>query len=147
MSELKKIVSNQDDAIDKEKSDMVKYQESYDISHLVFLEGVVPTYFIINNVPSPDLVTIQQEHYITEVSPIKAGATLEEMKKNAVTIKPVRTGEMLVKYFKAGCKKIQEGDKVTEVDDEFIATIPSQVLQEVGSYIMTRSIVTESKKK
>jgi hypothetical protein len=147
LNEIKKVVSTQDEAIDKEKSSMVDYQKEYDISHLVFVEGQIPDYFIVNNIGSSDLVTIQQEHYVTEMAPIKQGASLEEMKKNQVTIKPVRTGEMLVKYFKAGCKKIISGDKTIEIDDAFIDTIPSSILQEIGSYIMMRSTISESKKK
>lgn len=147
LNETKKVVSTQDEAIDKLQSNMVEYAKEYDIAHLVFVEGQKPDFFIVNNIGSSDLVTIQQDHYITEMAPIKQGATIEEMKKNQVTIKPVRTGEMLVKYFKAGCKKVISGDKTIEIDDAFIETIPSSVLQEIGSYIMMRSTISESKKK
>jgi len=147
MNETKKVVSVQDDAIDKEKSDMVAYSKEYDISHLVFIDGQTPDFFVINNVSSSDLVAIQQDHYVTEIAPIKPGATLEEMKRNQVIIKPVKTGEMLIKYFSKGCKAIHSGTKVTAVDEALIDTIPSTILQEIGSYIMMRSTVSESKKK
>jgi hypothetical protein len=142
-----KIVSISDEAIDKANSDIAAYQSSYDISLLKFVEGEIPTYFILHNVGSADLVSIQQDHYITEIPKLEPGMTIEDMKNQKVKVTPVKTGEMLVKYFKAGCKKIIDGDKEIAVDDETINMVPPNILQEIGSFVMTRSILPESKKK
>jgi hypothetical protein len=142
-----KVVSMNDEAIDRMNSDMVEYQNSYDINFLKFLEGQVPTYFVINNIGSADLVEIQQDHYITEMPQIKPGQNMSDFKNFKPKITAVRTGEMLVKYFKAGCKKVIDGSKEIEVNDEFINTIPSMVLQELGAFIMTRSMLNDTKKK
>lgn len=141
-----KIVSMSDDAIDKANSDLVKYQETYDLSHLKFLEGELPTYFLVGNIGSKHLVEIQQEHYVTELPKIELGQTLDP-KTFKPTIKPVRTGEMLVKYFRFGVKKIVTGNEETLVTDEIVDTVPSIVLQEIGAYVMQRSFLNDSKKK
>lgn len=147
MAEEKKIVSTLDDAIDAEKSNLMEYVKEYDVKHLVFNEGMVPDYFVIKNIGSSDLVEIQQDHYITEIAPIKAGASLEDMKKNRVKVTPVKTGEMLIKYFLKGCIKIIRPTDELILSKDTLDMIPSAVLQEVGSYIMMRSTVTEIKKK
>ena len=136
-----------DEAIDKEKSDINEYASSYDTKHLVFKEGETPTYFIVNNVGSTELVEIQQDHFKTELPQMVAGMTAAAMKNMKVKVVQVKTGEMLVKYFKAGCKKYKDGTTEVEIDDEVLDTIPPMVIQEIGSYIMGRSILTESKKK
>lgn len=140
-----KVVSIQDDAIDKANSNLVEYQRTYDASLLKFVEGETPTYFILQNVGSAELVQIQQDHYVTEVPKFVPGQEEEMAKK--VTIKPVRTGEMLLRFFKAGCKKIVDGTKDIEVNDETMNTIPSGILQEIGGFIMQRSFLSDTKKK
>lgn len=142
-----KVVSISDDAIDTEKSDLAEYQASYDVKHLKFLEGQVPTYFEIHNVGSSELVQIQEVHYLTEMPKILPGMSMEEMKNLKVKVTPVKTGEMLIKYFKAGCKKIIDGKKEIEVTDAVVDTVPSIVLQELGSFIMGRALLSEAKKK
>jgi hypothetical protein len=142
-----KVVSISDSAIDKQNSDMVKYQETYDTSFLKFLETETPTFFVIANVGSAELVSIQQDHYVTELPKIEPGQTQEELKNMKVKVSVVRQGEMLLKYFKAGCKKIIDRNKEIEVTDDVMNTIPPMALQELGSFIMSRSILDESKKK
>lgn len=143
---LTKIVSISDEAIDREKSDMVKYLETYEIEHLKFTEGEVPTYFVIGNLGSTEIIQIQQEHYITEMPKIIAGQTINPANFKPKII-PVKTGEMLLKYFKFGVRKIIDGKNEMEVTEEIMDTIPSTILQEVGALIMGRSYLTESKKK
>lgn len=140
-------VSIHDEAIDKAASDMAAYQKEYDVSHLKFHEGQVPTYFHLSNVSGPDLVSIQQEHYVTELPEIKPGMSPDELKNLKINVKAVDQGGMLVKYFKASCKKITDGSETIEVNDEVVKTIPGMILQELGSFVMTRSIISDSKKK
>lgn len=42
------VISEHDDAVDREKSDMRAYRESGDRKHLVFVEGKQPTVFLCN---------------------------------------------------------------------------------------------------
>ena len=72
----RKIVSMSDEAINKTECDMVEYQRTYDFNMLKFHEGQQPTIFIIKNLPSPKLVEIQQDHYVTELPQIAPGRTL-----------------------------------------------------------------------
>jgi len=141
------VVSMQDDAIDKENTDMVEYAKTYDFSLLKFLPGEQPTIFIVKNVMSIELVSIQQDHYIAEIPEITPDMTLEQMKNNKITVKPVKTGEMLVKYFKGGCESIIINGKKEQLTDALLNTVPPMVLQELGSFIMMRSMLTNSKKK
>lgn len=143
----KKVVSITDDAIDKDSSDLAAYQEDYDIKHLKFLEGSLPTYFIITNVGSTELTVIQQDHYKTEVPPMLAGETLEDMKNKKVKVTAVRQGEMMIRYFRAGCKKLIDGTKEVVITDELAETLPPNIFQELGSLILQRSILPDSKKK
>jgi len=140
-------VSISDDAIDKENSDIKAYQQDYDVAHLKFKEGLTPTYFNLSNVPGPDLVVIQQDHYVTELPAVKPGMTMEEMQHLKVSVKAVNQGMMLVKYFKAACKTITDSGKTIEVNEEVLKTVPPSVLQELGSYVMARTILSDSKKK
>lgn len=142
-----KIVSMNDGAIDHAASNLAEYAESYDVTHLKFLEGEAPTYFEIKNAGSTELVEIQQDHYLTEMPKVLPGMTMATIKNLKVKVTPVRTGEMLIKYFRAGCKKYIDGTKETEINDETINTIPPMIIQEIGSFIMGRSILSDSKKK
>ena len=144
-----KAVSTSDEAIDlmNEGTDLKKYREQYDVSFLKFKDGMTPTYFNLSNVPGPDLVVIQQDHYITELPEIKAGMSVEEMQNLKVSVKPVNQGTMLVKYFKAACKSITDNGMTYDVTDEVLKTIPPNILQEIGSFVMTRTILSDSKKK
>ena len=96
-----KVVSLTDDAIDRQNCDMVEYSKNYDVSLLKFVEGESPTYFYIKNVLSTELVEIQQDHYKTEIPEITPGMTQDQIKNSKIKVTPVKTGEMLVKYFKA----------------------------------------------
>lgn len=142
-----KIVSLTDDAIDKENCDLVEYQKSYDVTKLVFKKDCKPTFFVIKNVPSTDQVCIQSDHYQTVIPEIKPGMTPEEIRGLKIKVEPVRQGEMIIKYFKAGCKKMIEDDQEIIINDEVIETIPSTIISEIGSVIMTRTYLTDSKKK
>ena len=142
-----KIVSLHDDAIDREKSDMVSYQEDYDVKKLVFKDGMKPTYFVIRNVGSTNLVEIQQDHYKTVVPKIEAGMSPEQIRSLKVTVEPVKQGEMIIKYFKAGCKKYIDNDIENEITDDVLEQIPPAIIQEIGSLVMVRSILNTSKKK
>lgn len=146
-TEVIKVVSMSDEAIDKEKSNLAEYQIDYDIKHLVFVENLKPTYFVISNLKSTDLVQIQAEHFIAEMPKATPGMSLEDLKKMKVQIKPVKQGEMLVKYFKGGCKKIIDDGKEIEVTDDFTDTVPPMVIQEIGSLVMSRALLSDSKKK
>lgn len=145
--EVLKAVSISDDAIDRVNSDLKAYQQSYDVTHLKFLEGKSPTYFNLSNVAGPDLVVIQQDHYRTELPEMKQGMTTEELQNLKVKVIPVEQGMMLVKYFKAACKSITDGGKEIMVTEEIINSIPSNILQELGSFVMTRNTLGEAKKK
>lgn len=142
-----KIVSLYDSAIDKVATDIKAYADGYDTSLLKFLEGEVPTYFEISNIGSDYLVEIQQEHYVTEMPKMLPGQTMDDLKNQKMKVTPVRQGEMLVKYFRAGCKKFIDGNVETIITDEIIKAIPAGTLQEIGSFIMSRSLLPESKKK
>lgn len=144
-NQVTKVVSISDEAIDKANSDLVSYQKNYDTSLLKFIEGEVPTYFIIHNVGSSELIQIQQDHYVTEVPKFVPGQEEEASKK--VKITPVKTGEMLLRFFKAGCKSLVDGTKTISVNDELMNTIPTGILQEIGGFIMQRSFLPDSKKK
>lgn len=146
-TEVLKAVSTTDEAIDVANSNLTAYRQSYDITNLKFLEGQVPTYFHLSNVPGPDLVVIQQDHYVTEMPEVKPGMSVEEMQNLKVSVKAVNQGVMLVKYFKASCKKIDDNGKIIEVNEEVINSIPPSILQELGSFVMTRTILSDSKKK
>ena len=142
-----KIVSITDDAIDRENCDMVEYSKKYDISLLKFLADNQPTYFYMKNVMSTELVAIQQDHYIAEIPAITPGMTQEQLQNNKIKVTPVKTGEMLVKYFKSGCDAIEiEGVKQTLTDD-LLNRLPPAIIQEMGSFIMMRSNMSASKKK
>lgn len=146
-TEVLKAVSTIDEAIDQANSDLTAYRQSYEIEHLKFHEGQVPTFFHLSNVPGPDLVVIQQDHYVTEMPEIKAGMSIEEMQNLKVSVKAINSGMMLVKYFKASCKKIDDNGKIIEVNEAVINSIPPNVLQELGSFVMTRTVLSDSKKK
>ena len=142
-----KIVSVTDDAIDREKSNLNLYQENYELKDLVFKEGEKPTFFLISNLKSTDLVTIQSDHYIAEMPKITPGMTKEQMAGMKVKVTPVRQGEMLVKYFKSGVQKLIDNDKEIELTDDLVDTIPPNIIQEIGALVMSRSILTDTKKK
>lgn len=145
-NETTKIVSISDSAIDRANSDMVKYQETYDVSHLKFLEGEEPTYFLIGNLGSTEQTTIQQEHYLTELPKLAPGE-IPDPKTFKPKITQVRTGEMLIKYFKGGVRKVIDGKVEKPMTDELRETIPSIVIQEIGAIIMQRAFLNDSKKK
>lgn len=142
-----KIVSITDDAIDKENSDLVEYSKNYDVSLLKFFPDIVPTFFSIKNVMSTELVQIQQDHYKAEIPEITPGMTPEELKNTKIKVTPVKTGEMLVKYFKYGVDSMIDGSTVTKLTDDIINRIPPHIIQEIGSFIMMRSMPSSSKKK
>ena len=146
-----KVVSIYDEAIDKTAmgaEGMKAYQEAYDVSLLKFVEGETPDYFMLGNVAGPDLVVIQQDHYKTVLPDMEPGMSVDDMKKLKVKVVPVEQGMMLVKYFKAGIKSmIIQGDKEVDLDELMMNSIPPTIIQELGSFVMTRATLGETKKK
>ena len=139
-----KIVSVLDDAIDTEKSNMENYEENYDLKDLKFLEGQFPTYFIIKNILSTSQVIIQQDHLKVELPDIKPGQRLSKDDVKKVKVKQVDQGQMLIKYFKEGCQKYEEEGKQFDCDPDLFS---SQIIQEIGSFIMLRSSLGDKRKK
>lgn len=142
-----KVVSVTDDAIDRENCDMVEYSREYDISLLKYLPNEAATFFHIKNVLSTELVEIQQDHYKTEIPEITPGMTHEQIKNSKIKVTPVKTGEMLVKYFRSGVESIEMNGVKTPMTEDLLNRIPPQIIQEIGSFIMLRSTPSAAKKK
>ena len=62
------VVSN-DPAIDHEKSDFAKYQENFDESHLVFVEGEEPTRFILGTIGYSKFQALKDKYIAFDVDP------------------------------------------------------------------------------
>jgi len=134
---VRKIVSTQDGAIDKEKSDMDKYEKTYNVDYLKFKEGIFPTYFLIKNVNTSAQATIQEDHFQVEMPD-------PSDKEGKPTIKQLKQTEMLVKYFKHGCSSYQEEGKIEKCD---IDLFPFSIIQEIGGFIMLRTAIGDDEKK
>lgn len=142
-----KIVSIQDSAICKEttsEENLKTYEESHDMSLLSLKKGEHPTYFVIKNIGPELQLEIQEEHYKVKMPTISKEMTKEEIKKAKPTMEQNKPGQMLLKYFKAGCHTYEEEGKKfpCKVDD-----FPLSILQEIGGFIMSRSILGDEEKK
>tara|TARA_B110000908_G_scaffold57895_1_gene70545 strand:+ start:1183 stop:1626 length:444 start_codon:yes stop_codon:yes gene_type:complete len=60
--EILKVVSANDPAIDLEKSDLEAYQNGFDIKHLEFIEGELPTLFSIGTISFLKFAEIKDKH-------------------------------------------------------------------------------------
>lgn len=138
-----KTVSQFDDAIDTENSDMDKFEKTHDVKYLKFKEGELPTYFIISNVMTTDQAKIQQEHYKISM-PDTSNMHGEELANAKPTIEQVGQSEMMIKYFSAGCKFIEESGKQEHADAN---VYPFTIIQEIGGYIMLRTAIGDDEKK
>jgi len=132
-----KTVSIMDSAIDKENSDLDKFEKTHNIEYLKFVDGEEPTYFLVKNVPSTQQAAIQEAHYEVELPD-------PEEKDGKPKIKQKNQSEMLIKYFRAGCEKYEEGGKGFPCDPD---TFGFSVVQEIGSFIMLRTALGDDEKK
>lgn len=134
-----KVISTTDDAVDKEKSDLPGYATSLDLSKIVFVEGQVPTFFLVKNIGATDYIAIQERHF--QVKPPSKDSEGKEIK---ATVKVVDQGIMMLKYFEIAVKQIEEGGQVIDISmDQF----PPALLQEVGAYAMLHSELGDTIKK
>ena len=138
-----KTVSQFDEAIDTENSDMDKFEKTHNVEYLKFKEGEEPTYFLISNVMTTDQAKIQQEHYKVSM-PDTSQMHGEELANAKPTIEQVGQSEMMLKYFSAGCKFIEEEGKQSKSD---VNVFPFTVIQEIGGFIMLRTAIGDDEKK
>jgi hypothetical protein len=61
-SEILKVVSADDPAIDPDKSDLEAYQDGFDIKHLAFIKGELPTLFSIGTISFLKFAEIKDKH-------------------------------------------------------------------------------------
>jgi len=134
---VRKIVSIQDEAIDKEASDMDKYEKTYNLDYVKIKEGAMPTYFLVKNVTSSAQAEIQEEHFQVELPD-------PEDKDGKPQIKQLKQTEMLIKYFKHGCSSYEENGKVEKCD---VDLFPFSIVQEIGGFVMLRTAVGDDEKK
>ena len=134
-------VSAEDDAIDKENSDMEKFEKTHNIEYLQFKKDVEPTYFMIGNLTSSQQAEIQEKHYeVVMPTPeqLKADKDAKPM------IKQSNQTQMLIKYFEYGCQSYEESKKDHPCNAD---TFPFPIVQELGSYIMVRTALGDDEKK
>jgi hypothetical protein len=136
---ITKLVSISDEAIDKVTSDVKAYADTLDVSHLKFKEGELPTYFIIQNVDATLQAELKEKHY--KIVPPTIGA---DGKPIGAKVNVVGEGSMMIEYFKAGVKFIEDNGVQEPAD---ITTVPFIVIQEIGSYVMVRTSLGDKLKK
>ena len=147
LNSIFKTISIQDSAIDREatgEDNLKKFEDCHEMNLLKLKEDEKPTFFLINNITPEDQLEIQEEHYKIVMPEFTQEMSKEEMKKIKPTMKQEKPGQMLIKYFKAGCKKIEENGVISECNAN---DWPLSVLQEIGGLIMTRSVIGDEEKK
>jgi hypothetical protein len=134
-----KLVSVTDDAIDYEKSDLKAYGTSLNLEHVKFKDGAVPTYFIAQNISVPNQIDITEKHY--KIIPPSRDADGKEI---PAKVDVTDRTNMLLKYFEAAVKEVEEDGKVSSIMMDELHPI---VVQEIGSYVMLRTTVGDELKK
>lgn len=132
-----KTVSVLDPAIDKENSDIDKFEKTHNLEYLKFLKGEHPTYFLIKNVSTTEQASIQEAHYEIELPDA-------DEKDAKPKIKQKNQSEMMIKYFIAGCDKYEEEGKEFACHPDMF---PFAVVQEIGSFVMVRTALGDDEKK
>jgi hypothetical protein len=134
-----KIVSITDEAIDVEKSNLKAFSEDRDINHLIFREGQFPTIFHVGNVLAEKQAELKSKHY--EIIPPSIDKDGKQVKAK---VKVKDESLMMIEYFKAGVKKMEENGVL---EDPNVEEIPFAVLEEIGSYVMLRATIGDKQKK
>lgn len=120
-----KYISIEDSAIDQELSDLKKYEETCDISHLQLKEGEEPTYFILKNIP-------RRQFAMLITSNVSIDAKGEMVAKSEVA-----GLDMLFDVFKAGCVEIEEKGKREKIDPELLELTVVKEVSEAISKLAT----------
>ena len=132
-----KTVSAMDSAIDKENSDMEKFEKTHDVKYLKFLADQQPTFFLVKSILATLQAAIQEEHYTVIMPDPKDKDAKPKMESK-------NQSEMLIKYFQHGCEKYEEGGKEFPCSPDLF---PFSIVQEMGSYIMLRTALGDDEKK
>lgn len=131
-----KFVSIQDDAIDREKSNLDMYQKRYSEAaankHLVFKEGESPTWFEVQVLDGvrKGMINDAMDEYEYENGQVKRGKlnlnqrAVECMKYSLVN---VVNGPQVV--------KVKDSRGIEFVPEDYIRQFPDQVIMEVGGVI------------
>jgi hypothetical protein len=143
LNDVFKFVSVYDEAIDKEKSDLDAFLKDRDYKKLVFKENQQPTIFLIKNISVKKEKEIREGHFSWQPQ-----GTDKDGKP--VPPKIVINDEigLLIKYFEACVHEIEEyqnGQWVkskTSVDEW-----STNIVIEIGSFIMTRNTLSDTEKK
>jgi len=135
-----RLISIQDEAVDLENSDVKAYGNTLNLKHIKFLEGMTPTFFLTKNINPITQAEINEVHY--QFTPVGNDKTTGKPLPPQVDV--VSRGSMMVKYFTEGVKQIEENGVAR---DFVIAEIPGPIIQEIGSYVMTRSNLGDDQKK
>lgn len=139
-----KVLSVTDGAIDKENSDLEKFQEDHDMKHIKLKDGEVPTYFILKNVVSSEQADIQEEHFkveLPDLDPEKmATMSKEELSKIRPKIKREKQTQMMIKWFNKACGEYEEAGKRYPCNSDMFGLT---VVQEIGSVAMMRASLGE----
>lgn len=145
-TQILKVVSRRDGAIDAAKSDLKGYVQDLDATKLVYKEGEQPTYFHIRNVPAAVYAQISDAHWTVE--PItEEDAEGSTPKKGAGMAKMQNYSSMMLKYFKHGVDAIEDGGVVTKCNGEVPADMPFEVITEIGGYVFRRTSMGAEEKK
>jgi len=137
---VKKVVSAMDDAIDPVKSNFVDYAQTLDLKHLVFKEGMKPTFFLIRCIDPIKELKINEAHQ--RITPPHIDEKTQKATKAKVEF--VHEGEMSLKYFEACVKEVEEDGKISPIQTNELSLT---ILQEIGSFAMLYSKVGENLKK
>ncbi len=122
-----------DDAIDKEKSDLVKYSETFDIKHLVFHADKKPSFFLLKNLTSD-----QYSRMISDFMRFDLNTSTLVAKENGDIM------GMSFKAFEMGCAGLEEDGKVSPIEYKDLSM---GIVQEVSNTIMALAQLTEIEKK
>lgn len=137
------MVSLEDGAIDKENSDITKYQDTYDMKHLKFKTGESPTIFHVKNMTEEDQAEIQDAHYKIKM-PDQKMLHGEELKNAKPTIETVDQTKMILKYFYKCVEVFEEDGKEQKLEK---GMFPFTIVQELGSQVMVRTMMGDEEKK
>lgn len=138
-NQITRVVSISDEAIDRERSNLIEYKKDYDYKkHLKFKEGQQPTLFLLKNILPTKNQEITEGHYVWE-TPKEEGQKAEmKMKKQ---------GELILKYFSAACETIEQWENgqwipyTVKVDN-----FSPGIVMEIGGLVMLRTTISGAEK-
>lgn len=139
-----KIVSIKDEAIDLDKSNVEAYLKHRDYKRdLVFKEGMQPTLFLVRNILTTKNKEIEKDHYIWEPQ----GVDPKTGKPLPATLKIEDQPGLVLKYFEAGCKEIEEFKDGQWVKESItVDSFSPAIVEEIGSFIYLRSKLGDRQK-